>query len=170
LEFFESQPPVVGRIIELAQLESWMSVLEPEAGSGAIAKAAAAIVGFDRVFCVEYFAARIRDLREAGFSPLQADFLGFNLPKTFDRVLMNPPFRHQADIDHATKAWGYLKRGGRLVSVMSSGTVTRNTNKARVFQQMLDKFGYYENLPDGSFKDSGTGVSTVLVVMDKPAV
>jgi hypothetical protein len=39
----------------------------------------------------------------------------------FDRVVMNPPFDHGADIKHVEHARKFLKPGGRLVAVVANG-------------------------------------------------
>jgi 16S rRNA G1207 methylase RsmC len=85
----------------------------------------------------------------------------------YDRILMNPPFSKQQDIDHVLHAWKFLKPGGRLVAIMSGGTDYRTNKKAVAFQNLVAEHGHIEPLPEGSFEESGTGVNTVLVVLDK---
>ena len=60
--------------------------------------------------------------------------------------------------------------GGVLVAVMSASAMTRDNKKARDFQDLVNKYGHYERLPEGTFKDSDrqTGVNTILVVLDLP--
>ena len=47
--FFPTPPELVQRLLLLTGLEAGMTVLEPQAGSGAIALAAAVVVGKDNV-------------------------------------------------------------------------------------------------------------------------
>jgi ParB family transcriptional regulator, chromosome partitioning protein len=90
--------------------------------------------------------------------------------RLFDRVIANPPFEKQADIDHVLHAWAHLKPGGRLVSVMSAGVTFREDRKTRAFRDFLNEHGaLVETNPEGAFKESGTGVSTVLVAITRPA-
>jgi predicted RNA methylase len=168
LEFFETPRDVINRMLLLADLERGMTVLEPSAGDGAIARVVAELLGRVSVQCIELDRRRAGLLRDEGFTVASGDFLSYTVSDVFDRVLMNPPFRNQADIDHVMRAWEWLKPGGRLVSVMSKSAVFRTTTKARAFQDRLFQFGYHEQLPDESFKHSGTLVSTILVVLDKP--
>jgi hypothetical protein len=88
----------------------------------------------------------------------------------FDRVIMNPPFEKQADIDHVRKAFSVLKPHGILVSVMAPGFEFRQDRKSTEFRAWLNNVGgIWEALPDGAFKTSGTGIGTRLVVIEKAA-
>ncbi len=81
---------------------------------------------------------------------------------------MNPPFEHLADVDHVLRAYELLASGGRLVSVMSPGPFFRESKKCVAFRAWIDEAGgEVIDLPDGSFKESGTGVSSKLLVIDK---
>ncbi|RUW56712.1 methyltransferase [Mesorhizobium sp. M8A.F.Ca.ET.021.01.1.1] len=163
---FDSPSPVVNRIIELAQIEPGMSVLEPSAGIGNIALAAHEAGG--KVEVIEIDEKRAKALKAAGFSPIHGNFLDWVAYQgTFDRVVMNPPFAKQADIEHVLHAFKFLKPGGRLVSVMSAGVEYRQDRKAVEFRAFVEaQGGTIERLPDSAFKDSGTNVSTVVVVID----
>jgi len=84
---------------------------------------------------------------------------------SFDAVVMNPPFARQADIDHVTHAFSFLRSGGRLAAIMSAGTAFRENRKAVEFRDLVRKHaGTISSLPDGSFEPA-TGVRTVLVTM-----
>jgi hypothetical protein len=70
-------------------------------------------------------------------------------------------------IDHVRKAYGLLADYGVLVSVMAPGFEFRQDRKSTEFRQWLeDVNATVEDLPDGAFKASGTGVSTKLVVIE----
>ena len=98
------------------------------------------------------------------------DFLKAAPVQKFDRVVMNPPFSRQADIDHVTHAARFLKPGGRMVAIMSAGTIFRQNSKAVAFRGWLEALGgTLEDLPDGAFKASGTMVRTCIVSFDIPA-
>jgi type I restriction-modification system DNA methylase subunit len=86
----------------------------------------------------------------------------------YDRVLMNPPFENLQDIDHVLHALHFLKPGGRLVAVMSPSPFFRSDRKCELFRGVVEKLGCeVVDLPDGSFKASGTGVATKLLILDK---
>ena len=72
----------------------------------------------------------------------------------------------QADIHHVTHALKFLKPGGKLVSVMSASVIFRENKLTKEFRDLVEsRGGFFEKLPDGSFKESGTMVRTVIVVI-----
>lgn len=163
---FDSPPEVVAAVMELAAIEQPMRVLEPSAGLGALALAAARLT--DQLMCVEIDERRAAALVKAGLSSvICADFLTLDGVGRFDRVIMNPPFARQADIDHVLAAARRLRPGGRLVSVMSAGTGFRENRKAVEFRAWLERHGgRFAPLPPDAFKASGTSVQTCLVSVD----
>ena len=99
------------------------------------------------------------------------DFLEVAQKPNFDRVVMNPPFAKQADIAHVRHALGFVKPGGRLVSVMSAAVTWKTDRRTQSFHAMLESgFGFkgyhFEDVPEGAFKESGTAVRTVILVVD----
>lgn len=145
-----------------------MTVLEPNVGLGNLAMAAedfgAHVSGY------EIDARRLEKAKQrceflGGFA--LKDFLQVPPAAIYDIALMNPPFAGQADIIHVTHAFKFVKPGGRLVAIMSNGVEFR-TNKATVaFRELMDRHdGEITRLPEGAFKESGTGVNTVMVSMD----
>lgn len=166
---FDSPDDVVDEVIRLAGIEAGMTVLEPSAGIGNIAKAAERAGGI--VTAIEIDAKRCATL--AGIPKLTAhnhDFLQSEPSKHFDRVVMNPPFARQADIHHVTHAIGFLRPGGRLVSVMSASVMFRENALTKDFRDYVEfRGGTIERLPDAAFKASGTMVNTCLVAFDIPA-
>jgi SAM-dependent methyltransferase len=170
---FDSTSEVVSRLIELADLRDGMKVYEPSCGVGRI------VAGIRRVGLVmpnglHYFANEIdpkradiaRQFFAAGGITCR-DFLTIEPEPVFDRIIMNPPFSKQADIDHVLHALKFLKPGGRLISVMSASVRFRQDRKASAFRELVETHGgIFENLPDGAFKESGTMVNTCIVVID----
>lgn len=168
--YFPTPQPIAKQAVALACIEPGMTVLEPSAGQAAIADEAAKIVGKGNLYCYELLADNCEVLAGKGYSFGRGDFLAVSTDANplVDRVVMNPPFEKQADIDHVLHAWKFLKPGGRLVSIMSAGVIFRDNRKSVEFREMVTNHGAMSRLPEGSFKESGTGVNTVLVVMDKP--
>ena len=80
---------------------------------------------------------------------------------------MNPTFEKQYDIDHVLHAYSLLGNNGKLVSIMSAGMSFRQNKKSVDFRNFVEKHGYFEHLPENSFKESGTGVNTIIVVLNK---
>ena len=169
-EFFPTPPDVVRHVIRLADILDGMTVLEPSAGQGALAKAAhdaAADVMIDmyELMPANNEALHALNLRLSGIGK-PVDFLTVEPTPTYDRVVMNPPFGRQADIKHVNHALKFLKPGGLLVSVMASSVTFRSNKLTMDFRQLIeDRGGRIEELPSGSFKSSGTMVNTVIVVI-----
>jgi protein-L-isoaspartate O-methyltransferase len=163
--YFPTPPAVVDMMLDYAQIEPHHSVLEPSAGHGAIVERIPEDC-LTVVYEINHTLCEILQLR--GFDARPTDFLEESGEFKFDRVMMNPPFEKQQDIAHVLHAFGRLKPGGRLVSVMSASTFYRSNNNTTAFRQWLEDSGAeVVDLPEGSFKESGTGVNAKLVIIDK---
>jgi predicted RNA methylase len=164
--FFATPPEIVRRLMELAQVEPGMRALEPEAGRGAIADAlvdAGCIVD-----CIEMMDANHAYLAKNGrYNSLRkADFLTVAPVPEYDRIVMNPPFMRQSDIEHVQHATRFLAPKGCLVGVMAASVNFRQNRLTQDFRAMVyDRGGIIEDLPDGAFKASGTMVRTVAVTI-----
>lgn len=163
--YFPTPPVIVERLLDLADIQKGMHVLEPSAGQGAIAIPCAAIGA--HVDTVELNDKNADILITRGFDVLARDFLNVvSLGKLYDRVVMNPPFTKQQDIKHVIHALGFLKPNGLLVSVMSASVTFRSNKLTQNFRSLVEqRGGTIEPLPEGSFKESGTGVNTVIVII-----
>lgn len=159
-------PPVLAAQIALkATIRPGLTVLEPSAGEGALALAARRL-GAD-VCCIEQDQHCINALLKLGFPVTGADFLNVPATAVMDRVLMNPPFTKGQDVAHVMHALQFVKPGGRLVAIMSAGV--KSNRQAKRFRGVCEEFGVeIEDLPEDAFLESGTGVRTVLVVVDVP--
>jgi predicted RNA methylase len=159
-------------IVERADVRGH-DVLEPSAGHGALV-AECLRQGARRVVSIEVDPKAHEVLRrmpyESGshcpYDP--CDFLTFSEKERFTRIVMNPPFGRQKDLLHVTHAFGFLKPGGRLVSVMSAGVEFRTDKKTKAFSRLVSDYGSIRKLPPQSFRESGTDVNTVLVTLERP--
>ncbi len=171
-QLFPTPVNVAVRMVELAGILPGHRILEPSAGTGVLLGAmggkmfaepcAVPYVERDQLHAVE-INQRLADRLETEF-PLtkvhRADFLQCNGDLgTFDRILMNPPFINGSDIQHIQHAAKMLKPGGVLVAICANGS--RQNDKLR---PMADS---WEELPDDTFKEQGTGVRTVLLTISK---
>lgn len=165
LQYFPTPPAVVERLLKLADIEDGMYVLEPSAGSGAIASTAVDTGAV--IDCVEQdpgFAAELLDM--GGFRSVQVrDFLAVPPRPEYDRVIMNPPFTRGADIEHVTHALRFLRPRGLLVSVMS-WSVTEPMRRTGKFRALVEaRQGKVEAVEQGAFREAGTDIPTVLVAI-----
>lgn len=101
---------------------------------------------------------------------------GRNVLRTFDAIIMNPPFSARQDIDHVMHAWQFLKKGGALVAVMSRGSASYGRDGVQpggprkafdFFNFCNDNHARWHDLPDDAFKPSGTLVRTSVLVATK---
>jgi len=163
--YFPTPGAIVDQMIDLAEIPDGATVLEPEAGSGAICDRVKAAVPSCRLVAFERHATLREILKAKGHDLAGSDFMESE-PFKVARVLMNPPFENGQDMAHVMRAFGHLEEGGRLVAIMSPGPFFRSDAKAQAFRAWFDARGGEKiDLPAGAFKESGTGVSTVLVTI-----
>lgn len=160
--FFPTPSHIVDRLIDMADLSEGMLVLEPSAGDGAIAIPIKKL-GYT-VDCIEIQSTNVEKLVANGLNVIHADFLQVEPKPLYDRVIMNPPFTKQQDIDHVLHASKCLKKGGKLVAVMSASVLFRENKKTKEFRDFIEQHeGEVTELDEGAFKESGTMVRTVVV-------
>lgn len=131
-------------------------VLEPSAGAGALASAAAKF-GAAQVDCIEQAEECREQLTAQGFPTTIADFLTLPPQPIYDRVIMNPPFTKGQDRKHLEHAARWLKPGGRLFAILPDKECPK-----------IAALGAYtvKRFPAGAFKESGTSVRTRLVTIE----
>jgi phospholipid N-methyltransferase len=169
--FFPTPKDLADRVVRQADIKDGMRVLEPSAGSGALADAVTRAKGDKVELQTIEQQGKLADLLQAkGYKTRQDNFLDLQ-DEEYDRIIMNPPFENGQDIDHVQHAYNRLAPGGKLVAIMSEGPFFRGDKKASEFRDWLNGRGASEKLPEGSFKNSdrSTGVSTRLVTIEKPA-
>jgi protein-L-isoaspartate O-methyltransferase len=170
-EFFETPVNVGVMLGGMLRIEPGMKVLEPSAGHGMIADIVRTICPDCTIHVIEIDPENRAVLKEKGYKLVGKDFLKYRRKKPlYDRIAMNPPFSRQQDIDHVKHAWKFLKPGGRLASVMAGGTEFRENRKNTDFLEWASQQPDFEilQLPEGSFKESGTGVNTIILTIQKP--
>lgn len=162
---FFTPAAVVDLVMQRAGIMTWQLVLEPSAGVGNIASKAVRITNVE---CIEIQPRYTEVLTKSGLydDVFCGNFLAVEPRAVFDRVVMNPPFAHQQDIDHVQHALKFLAPGGRLVSVMLASLNFRENNKTQEFKDLVfARGGSIEDLPAESFKEAGTSVPTILVTI-----
>lgn len=145
-------------------------ILEPSAGTGNIAKFFSKVYPDADITAIEIHPDFINDLAELNLAQVVInDFLEV-LPREYDLVVMNPPYnRTRAEIAHVRHALKFGKSGGQLMAIMPKGIEFRTDSKTKALMDALQAIdnqgGFWEiiELPDGSFKDTGTMVRTVLL-------
>jgi predicted RNA methylase len=172
LQFFQTPPKVAALLVSVADVKKDHRILEPSAGGGAIVRSIFERLGRVQVNVCEIDEKnRQRLIKEFDDAVFVAAFDFLNLSPLnvgYDRIIANPPFSRQQDIDHVTHMYECLEPGGRLVSVMSAAVMFRTNRKTVDFRELVEREGgAIEPLPEGSFKSSGTDVNTCVVRIDK---
>lgn len=171
MDFYPTPPHVAKIMIEWLNPEINSFVLEPSAGEGHLADELVKW-GYpqNRIICMELDEGRRRTLLKKKYLVKGEDFLlyrGSIMPVGY--ILMNPPFTKDQDIDHVSHAIDMLSPGGKLVSVMSSTSLTIETSKCRKFREKLKELTtyHYQELDKGSFKESGTMSNQIILFVKR---
>lgn len=159
-QLFPTPKEIAERMIEEAQIEPGMCVLEPSAGTGNLVRAIVDTVDtevlayeINQGLCshlVQTFPSWKLQVRCKDFLE-ETDFMG-----QYPRVVMNPPFEKGADIKHIRHAMKFLAPGGRLVALCAAGS------RQREFASEIG--ATFDVLPAGSFKEQGTNVNVAMIV------
>ncbi len=171
LGFFETPLALARQVVDAAEIKPHMllglKVLEPSAGTGRLADAVKSVLPTARITCIEIVRGRCGILAQRGYEEVQCyDFLATTPQPNFSRVVMNPTFQKRADLKHVRHAFDWLAPGGILVSIMSGSLAFREDRRTEEFRSFLRAHdGTVTSLPEGSFRESGTEVATVMVKM-----
>lgn len=167
LGFFQTPAALVRRIVEMADIQAGQRVLEPSAGHGAIAEAVRSLHPDALLDCVELDPENATVLREKAFVVHEGDFL--QTGGQWDRITANPPFSRGQDVQHIEHMFRCLAPGGVVVSVASAGIRYRSDRATEALRLLLDTTdSEVIDLPDGTFREAGTGVRTCIVKIHKP--
>lgn len=172
-QFFATPAKLADLLVGMADIREGNRILEPSAGQGAIIEAIIRSgYKLTDIDAVELMPDNIKILREKRVDVFEGDFLQIAKYKDFisefDRVIANPPFTKNQDIDHVRAMYDCLKKGGRLVSIMSNHWKTSDNKKETDFRTWITSLNTeIHNLPFGTFKESGTNVAACIVVIDK---
>ena len=148
-QFFGTPAPIADYLVELAQIKGTDSVLEPSAGQGAIIEAILRVRNDNSIFYCENMPTnaiildrKFKDKRDINsLSPLNADFLELESLSAFDKVIANPPFSKNQDIDHIKKMYQVCAYGGRIVTIASKHWKHSVNSKETEFRNWLTEVG-----------------------------
>ena len=170
-QFFETPEELADELVEFANIGRMDACLEPSAGQGAIVKA------FHRrhperfMDCIELMDLNrniLSKLEGVAILRVEKDFLTADEGIKYDRIIANPPFAKNQDIDHIYKMWKCLRNGGRIVTIASKHWQLSNNKKEVAFKDWLKSVdAIIQEIPAGTFKESGTTISAVILIIDK---
>lgn len=172
-DFFETPEHLAQRMAESVGPVK-RCVLEPSAGHGRLIRAMLAVSPEAFVDAFELIDVNMQVLNLAFADKgrvhvKQADFLATEpYPKAYQAVIMNPPFSKRGDVRHVLHAWKWLAPGGKMAAVMAAGVTFRDDELTRSLRALVNaNSGTIDELPEDTFRESGTRVRTVLVTMRK---
>ena len=165
--YFPTPGAVVERMLELVEVTP-STILEPSAGSGSLWMQAKEAYPDATIDCCEINRSLQEVLEMLGADVIADDFNELASEKRYDLVFMNPPFEGGQDMAHVRKAFEHLAPGGQVVAVMSPHFTFASNSKAEAFRQWLKGLVWdIHELPENSFKESGTGVAANIVSIRK---
>jgi Dimethyladenosine transferase (rRNA methylation) len=171
-QFFGTPDELADELVFQAQIEPTHSILEPSGGQGAIIRAIVRVFPNLWVHTCELMEINqdiLEKMRNTHF--ICEDFLKIDTEQfEFDRIIANPPFSKNQDIDHIYKMYECLKPGGRIVTIASKHWQHSTNKKEIAFKAWLKKLGAdIEEVPAGAFKESGTTIATCIIIINKTA-
>jgi phospholipid N-methyltransferase len=168
-QFFGTSDKLADDLVFEAQIEPYHKILEPSAGRGAIIKAIRRLFSDVEVDYCEFMELNrkyLTDIKNTKY--LCDDFLKLKSNPIYDRVIANPPFSKNQDIDHILKMYSMLKVGGTLVSIASCHWKHSKNKKETEFRDWLKEVkADTRDIEKGAFKESGTNIETVMIIITK---
>ena len=167
-QFFATPEQLADKLVYLADLKQHDTILEPSAGQGSIIKAINKVCDVV-VDCYELMELNALILNKSGlnFRLLSDDFFNHK-GKSYSKIIANPPFTKNQDIDHLKEMYGCLSRGGRLVCITSESWAFGSQKKQVDFRQWLDEVNAEViDIEKETFKESGTNVGGKIIVINK---
>lgn len=168
-QFFATPDKLADRLVELADIQETDDILEPSAGQGAIIKAIRKVLPNKEVNCYELSPINQDVLiKMHNINLLGDDFLKHNSVGGYHKIIANPPFSKNQDIDHIKEMYKLLREGGRLVTMASKHWQNSQNEKEKQFRRWLSKVdAEIIEVDAGEFKESGTMVSSVIIIINK---
>lgn len=168
-QFFETPSDVADWLVMLAGgIQKDDTVLEPSAGRGALIKAVHRACPDVQVECYELMPENRDFLQTLEHVILLGEDFTKDCVGTYSKIVANPPFSKNQDIGHVRLMYEHLKEGGTLAAITSPHWKMASEKKCADFRQWLEEVHaeVFEINP-GEFKDSGTSISTMAVVIKK---
>ena len=155
-------------IVRNLQIEDDHICLEPSAGYGVFV--VELLRYSDIVDVVELDPKNCKILKSFGdrIAMFEGDFLTIPDDLVYDRIVANPPFTNNQDIDHVRKMYQVLKYGGCMSSIMGTSWKKGSQKKQVLFREWLDERNAdVVDIPAAVFKESGTKIATCRITIHK---
>lgn len=171
-DFFETPEDVADRMAKFLEIKITDRILEPSAGAGRLIEAAFRHgASFQNTLAIEAWSENREILKSKCLVATETDFLKTDTASigAVEKIIMNPPFSGGQDIAHCLHAYSMLRPGGRMACITGPGWQYRTDKKHAAFKAWFESLNnaVVEELPAGTFKDSGTNVRSLLLKIIK---
>ena len=148
--------------------ERVFSMLKPSAGRGALIKAIHRACPSVTVECYELMPENREFLHTLNNVILLDEDFTKDSVGHYTKIIANPPFSGNQDIEHVRLMYDRLEEGGTLAAITSQHWKFASEKKCIDFRNWLKEVhGEVFEISAGEFKESGTTVSTMAVVIKK---
>ena len=163
-QFFATPAKIADLAVsKFISIEPDMTILEPSAGRGALVEAVRRRCPSAVVDCYELMPENVSFLEKVE----GAHIIGNDFTKAegkWQRIIANPPFSGNQDIDHVYMMYDHLNVDGELSCIVSQHWKFTNDQKCSNFRKWLEiNEADVTDIEGGEFKESGTGVATSLI-------
>lgn len=168
-QFFGTPDSLADKMVQMAEIKPHHTVLEPHGGQGAIIKAIHKVVPDAAIDTYELMELNRSILQKiCNCKLIGDDFLKADVSVKYNRIVANPPFTKNQDIDHIYMMHHILAPGGIMVTLASCSWVSGSQKKQIEFREWLHGVGaHIEEVPEKTFKESGTNIKTMLIKIIK---
>lgn len=168
-QFFETPADVADWLVMLAGgIHEEDTVLEPSAGRGALIKAVHRSCPSVTVECYELMPENREFLHTLDNVILLDEDFTKDSVGSYTKIIANPPFSGNRDIDHVKLMYERLEKGGTLAAITSPHWRFASEKKCVNFRSWLDKVGGKTfEIGAGEFKESGTTINTIAIVITR---
>lgn len=169
-QFFATPDHIADAAVsQFTTLTERMKILEPSAGRGSLVKAVRRRCPCAEVDCYELMPENVPFLEKVdGAKIVGTDFMTENVGK-YDRIIANPPFTGNQDIDHVMRMYDHLNKGGEISVIVSQHWKFAEDSKSSRFRDWLKSIkANITDIDSGEFKESGTSTPTSLLWICKP--
>ena len=168
-QFFETPADVADWLVMLAGgIHEDDTVLEPSAGRGALIKAIHRACPSVMVECYELMPENREFLHTLNNVILLDEDFTKDSVGSYTKIIANPPFSGNQDIEHVRLMYDRLEEGGTLAAITSQHWKFASEKKCIDFRNWLKEVhGEVFEISAGEFKESGTSISAMAVVIKK---
>lgn len=169
-QYFGTPPVLADALVgEVDNYTEGCDILEPSAGQGAI------IDAIHRRFptaSVDYYEL-MPENKEIMARKERCTFMGDDFlqsgGKQYDIIVANPPFSNNQDIRHVYTMYERLKQGGTLATITGPHWTMGTELECEGFRKWLQRHdAKVSEIAEGAFKESGTAIKTMMLVIKKP--